>query len=267
MVQQELDTLLRRLGEVLDAGECRYYLAYGTALGAARHNGFIPWDVDADVHIHRADYDRALDLLEAAPYGHFELQRPGDPGYEHLFARITRPGVNHMLLRVDLFPLDPAPSGKIRQRLYINAMKLLSQVFMVRTMDLSERRHYSASRIRQVRALNLLSRPLRPTWVRAAAEFTRSLPSSAPGNDFLVNSFGSYGSREFFPVDWFQEAQDASFEGRQVPMPSNAEAYMHQIYGEYSSLPDVAVIEREVMFAEQFYVQPLVRMGFSESDQ
>ena len=56
----------RLLGIVVDFDrvcrehQLRYYVTYGSMLGAVRHRGFIPWDDDIDLGMPRDDYDRLI---------------------------------------------------------------------------------------------------------------------------------------------------------------------------------------------------------------
>ena len=102
--------LLGELDRVATAHDVPFHLAYGTAIGAARDGDLIPWDVDADVWVRREHYARLVDVLAGALGPEFELLTPEThPDYEYLFPRLVLRGIHHVYVRVDVFPLDPAP--------------------------------------------------------------------------------------------------------------------------------------------------------------
>ena len=50
--------VLKAFDRICEEERLRYYLMYGTLIGAIRHGGFIPWDDDIDVMMPRKDFDR-----------------------------------------------------------------------------------------------------------------------------------------------------------------------------------------------------------------
>ena len=69
-VQSVAFDMLCYLDEICKENSIRYCLMYGTALGAVRHRGFIPWDDDVDVGVINDDLDRLICLVnqEESPY-------------------------------------------------------------------------------------------------------------------------------------------------------------------------------------------------------
>ena len=59
-IQEESFKILEKLKEIFDQNGWKYYLAYGTLLGAIRHEGFIPWDDDIDLWVPREDYEKFI---------------------------------------------------------------------------------------------------------------------------------------------------------------------------------------------------------------
>ena len=55
-VQKKLYDLLKKFDKICKDNDVEYYLAGGSALGAVRHKGFLPWDDDVDLFITRNNY-------------------------------------------------------------------------------------------------------------------------------------------------------------------------------------------------------------------
>ena len=118
-VHAELKRLLGEFIDFCDEHELRYFLAYGSLLGAVRAGGFIPWDDDVDVLMPRPDYERFQELYVKSPQSSFILMLPGSAGFPSSFtklvsARTRFESADHLFppeygVCLDIFPLDGVP--------------------------------------------------------------------------------------------------------------------------------------------------------------
>lgn len=56
--------MIKQLDEIFERHGIKYFAIAGTALGAIRHQGYIPWDDDIDIAMLREDYEKLLKVYK-----------------------------------------------------------------------------------------------------------------------------------------------------------------------------------------------------------
>ena len=120
-LQNSILSILIEIKRICEKHNLKYILYGGSCLGAVRHNGFIPWDDDADIAMPRKDYEKFIKLCkEGALESEFYLQdfSEEEPNYYSPWIRIRKnntlcviqyhkdDGFRHLGVFVDIFPFD-----------------------------------------------------------------------------------------------------------------------------------------------------------------
>ena len=109
------------IAAILDKYDLPYYGAYGTAIGAVRHKGFIPWDDDLDLVIFAKDLDRINEVLEAElDKDKYYYHNPSADSHPHVIIKtenFIEDIKNQKASFIDLFVLMDFPKSIIRQGL------------------------------------------------------------------------------------------------------------------------------------------------------
>ena len=116
-LQRHLIKMYRDIEAVCNRHGLGICFAYGNVIGAMRHNGWIPWDDDLDVHMSREDYDLFLSKYasELPPQYKVSSYLSKDGSYAR-FAKIVDTSTVYVPLTgektdesgvfIDIFPID-----------------------------------------------------------------------------------------------------------------------------------------------------------------
>ena len=242
-IKQTLYEMMCCFADYCDRHGLKYYMYYGTLLGAVRHQGFIPWDDDVDFIMPREDYLKLQELYRKdpfpEPYGLISYEM-GNTVYP--FAKFVnhatefrgKTTVGDTELWIDLFPLDPVPEDReVNRKLFVKCGRLLmwhaASIAIPFTGSTPLRALIRGpivlyARMRGYEHYNKL--------IMNEVEKVKDLNSVMMGNITWPSTYD-------VPLhkDDLAEYEDLVFEGRKFHAMKNYKKYLAEYYGDYMTPP------------------------------
>lgn len=224
--------ILKALKEYSERYRLRYYLGYGTALGAVRHGGYIPWDDDVDILIPINDLIKLIKILEKDDrykiISQFNTDYYYGWGFGYMVDCNTICDINKFPVQlstgqsVDIFPLYGLPATEYDRALFIKEVEKLESDCIINFAD-------DAARIKSIKKFNELLMK------------------------FDYNECEIVGNVPFYKdlvydKKMFGEGIEMKFEETDFKIPSDYDEYLKQTYGDYMKLPP-----KEKQKGEHFY--------------
>lgn len=234
--------ILNYIDSICKANNYSYFLAYGTLLGAVRHQGFIPWDDDIDILVPRKEYTQFINTISDEGGRYKVISAYSNLDYKLPFIKVVdsdtviyekgSASVNGMGVYVDVFPLDSLPSKEKERKKIKNRAWILRQI-----MDHASL--WEGGRINRSIVYKVLCYLCHCYgWTRAFGQFETLANRSSvfEKSGFYVDLAGSISRSNEWGNACFEEKCFLSFEGKRYPAPYNYNEVLKE-YGDYMTLP------------------------------
>jgi lipopolysaccharide cholinephosphotransferase len=244
-LQQKEFEILSEFIKVCKKLSLTYFLVCGSALGAVKYNGFIPWDDDVDVALPREDYE--IFIKEAAKHlpRHLFVQNSyTDPNFPKMYTKLRdsqttfiEKTVSHIKMNhgifIDVFPLDGYPKKKLSQK----KTEIFKRYY--ETIYLSVADFKKSGKTKIVHGLiNLLG--LNKNMQKITKKYTKLVSKyKTDSSDIWCNHGNWQGKLEYAPSYQYGKGFVTTFEGIEVIVPEKYDEYLTQKYGNWrADLPE-----------------------------
>lgn len=247
-MQEKLKNILLVVDKVCKEHNLRYYLIAGTMLGAVRHQGFIPWDDDADIAMPRKDYETFLANAHKWLPAQYELvSKDTNARYPYPFARVQDKETTYIMRRqfpflggipIDVFPLDGMTSNPFKRKIHYFKYHALSKMLyytMINPHKHGKGIHY---------AFIKLCRALLPSPQKIHRSLNNTQKEYNYDQSRFIADHDIRPSRGILPKEVYGNPTPLVFEGKELMGVAQPDAYLKHIYGNYMQMPSFSQLPK-----------------------
>jgi len=241
--QVEID-ILNYIVELCENNNLNYCLVYGTALGAYRHKGFIPWDDDIDIAMPYLDYEKFKQIALNDFNSEYEFQDMyNEKNYYMLFGKVRK---KHTIFKekiseqtmkkcgiyVDIFPLYKVSNYWLNAKV----IRYLKHIIKFTTHRKLYRKKYSTMRfiVHTILSIPVLIFGPKPTLFFLNNYIKHIYDETGK----YVAEFDENGPIQIIDANIYFPTHKLIFEGKYYNFPGKIEDYLMVAYGsDYMKLP------------------------------